>query len=224
MIPLSLFKIWRLAIGCRHLGFISHIALESTGGMKIRNRFVQVLRSIILIGALFLWGCESNRETQNNSSINPDGVFAQLLRIDAQDKSEGFESLMAQLVQVADSVGLENPYYWICYREAPDHYWLLTISDSLDNFVHPGSIEGFAASIGRFATLAEQDRISSMSVAMEALFKSRDSSLIQELRMLPGRSSFCPKVLPLMACMTTMNFQLNLAMIKWRYSGEFKIE
>lgn len=142
--------------------------------MKSKNRIVHISMSAAFLVIILICGCKTNSEHWNNSEINPEGVFAQLLRIDAQNQSEQFETLITQLVRVADSVGLENPYYWICYRETPNHYWLLTISDSLDNFAHPGTIEGFASAISQFANPFERDEISSLSEALKELPVTRN--------------------------------------------------
>lgn len=141
--------------------------------MKIKTQFLQFIICATFTVVIILHGCISNPNKNIDSAFDPEGVFAQLIRIDAQNKSEEFKTLMAQLIYVADSIELANPYYWICYQESPNHFWLLSISDSLDNFVHPGSIEGFASSIGQFANPSVQDRISTLSESLKELPMSR---------------------------------------------------
>ncbi len=142
--------------------------------MKIKNQVALISIYTTLIVVLLSSGCSHSTRHDGTSTINPKGVFAQLLRIDARDKSEKFELLMAQLVQVAASNGLDNPYHWICYYEAPDHYWLLSISDSLENFAHPGSIEGFASAIAAFGTSMDRNEIFSLSEDLKELPVTRN--------------------------------------------------
>lgn len=142
--------------------------------MSLKDQVIQVSLGTFLVVALSICGSRTKSHQNNSQTINPEGVFAQLLRIDAQNQSENFENLMAQLVRVADSADLAEPYFWICYREIPNYYWLLTISDSLDNFAHPGNIEGFASVISQFAKPAQRDEISSLSEALKELPVTRN--------------------------------------------------
>ena len=137
--------------------------------MKIKNQLVQVLLCTTITIVILLSGCTPNSKQNTQSVISPDGVFAQLVRIDAGNNSENFKTLMTHLVQVADSVDLANPYHWICYQEAPNFFWLLTISDSIDNFVHPGSIEGFASSISQYAKPSEREKINALGESLKEL-------------------------------------------------------
>ena len=114
-------------------------------------------------------GCSPNQNETEETDINPQGVFAQLLRIDAQEKSDQFEELLAELTTIADSSSLPHPYYWICYRETPDHYWILTISDSVNNFKYPGTVVGFASTIAEFATPEKRSEILTKSERLKDL-------------------------------------------------------
>ena len=127
--------------------------------MRIHSQVIRVLAGVAYVVVLFMCGCKPNPKLNSNAAINPTGVFAQLLRIDTQNKSDQFEKLMAELSKVADSANLPNPYHWICYRETSDYYWLLTISDSVDNFKYSGNIYDFAATLSDFAPPEKREEI-----------------------------------------------------------------
>ena len=119
--------------------------------------------------SLLVCGCLPKQTEKKQVDINPEGVFAQHLRIDVQDKPEQVKNLMSQLKQIADSAQLQNRYYWICYQEAPDHYWILAMSDSLNNFAYPASVKGFASVIGEHSPPSKRDSIMALAESLKDL-------------------------------------------------------
>ncbi|MGX1927927.1 hypothetical protein [Flagellimonas sp. 2504JD4-2] len=137
--------------------------------IKFFRKITQILIPSFLMVTLLVYGCLPKQAEKKNVIINPEGVFAQHLRIEVQDKSEEFKDLMFQLKQIGDSAQLQSRYHWICYQEAPNHYWILAMSDSLNKFAYPASIKGFASVIGEYARSSKRDSIMALAESLKDL-------------------------------------------------------
>lgn len=134
----------------------------------MKNLIDQIVPAFIPL--IILCGCNQSQKEDKNSEIKPEGVFVQILRIDTQDKSESFDSLMLQLVEVADSANLKNPHYWLCYREAPNFYWLLTgMNYSIDDFIYPDTFEGFVSTLMEYAVPTKRKEIMALAEPLKNL-------------------------------------------------------
>lgn len=134
-------------------------------------RFVIVAISVTLM--TLVAGCQSLRpgsgmHSGTVSTIDADGIFVRHLRLRlAPSHTQAFESTMRRCVQAAKAEGLPESYEWLCYRESPGRYWLLSFSETIDGFATPESLRAFALFLGRVEGKAALDEISELMVGLE---------------------------------------------------------
>ena len=117
--------------------------------------------ALFLIGLLVpLTSCQT---TANATQYEADGVYVRHLRLRfAPAHTKAFEALMENCVAVATERELDETHAWMCYRESPGRYWIITFSKEREGFALPASLPGFVgfmqsqASAEVAAELAEQ--------------------------------------------------------------------
>ncbi len=67
---------------------------------------------------------------------------------------------MKRMVQAAESAGLPDSHDWLCYREPPNYYWILSFSDGPTDFACPPTLAGLAQAISKTESIAVRDEIS----------------------------------------------------------------
>lgn len=81
-------------------------------------------------------------------SFKANGIFVRSLRLRLVPyHTQAFEALMRRCVAAAASAALPESHEWLCYRESPGRYWIITFSETRDGFACPPSFAGFVASI-----------------------------------------------------------------------------
>ncbi|MAG55238.1 MAG: hypothetical protein CMJ83_03005 [Planctomycetes bacterium] len=78
------------------------------------------------------------------------GVFVRHLRVRVDPAHvKDFESLLKLCVATAKAGprGTDRSD-WLCYREPPGRYWLLSFSDTIDGFARPGRLPRFVQQLG----------------------------------------------------------------------------
>ncbi len=98
-------------------------------------------------------GCASSQlktELVSTTAIaEADGVFVRNTRLSvAPSDVDKFGDLMRRCVDAAQNAELPEQYEWLCYREAPSHYWIIVFSDTVDGFATPDDFTSFARRIG----------------------------------------------------------------------------
>lgn len=77
-----------------------------------------------------------------------DGIFVRNSRLSvAPFDVDKFGGLMRRCVDAAQNAELPEQYEWLCYREAPSHYWIIVFSDTVDGFATPDDFTSFARRI-----------------------------------------------------------------------------
>ena len=126
----------------------------------------------IMLIALFS-GCQSYRagsgmHSRAETTIDADGIFVRHLRLRlAPSHTQAFETIIRRCVQAAKAEGLPESYEWLCYRESPGRYWLLSFSKTIDGFATPESLRAFALFLGRVEGKVALDEISELMVGLE---------------------------------------------------------
>jgi len=73
-------------------------------------------------------------------SFEASGVHVRHVRLRvAPAQTQDFEALVERCVESAATAGLPDEYDWLCYRESPGRYWLITFSGERDGFAIPTS-------------------------------------------------------------------------------------
>lgn len=145
--------------------------------MKTHNHYSMGLHIMAIAIAIALTalgiGCQSHRSGRGmhspaTSVIEADGIFVRNLRLRlAPSHTQAFEELMRRCVQAAQAAGLPEEYEWLCYREPPGRYWLISFSETIDGFATPESLRAFALHLGREEGEAALDEISELLVGLD---------------------------------------------------------
>ena len=94
---------------------------------------------IIALGLLSA-ACVSIGPHAESEAFDADGVHVRHVRLRvAPAQTKDFEALVGRCVKAAQAAGLSDEYDWLCYRESPGRYWLVTFGDEQDGFVIPDS-------------------------------------------------------------------------------------
>lgn len=136
--------------------------------------------SILTIATALLFahlGCASNRSRYDPDSpadfIDAKGIFVRntRLRVPPSD-ADKFEALMLRCVKAAQNTELPEQFRWLCYREAPRHYWIIVFSDTMNGFATPDAFASFARRIaneeGGDAIQDINERLADFSLETEA--------------------------------------------------------
>lgn len=106
-------------------------------------------RIAILAVLTLLLACSAT--TAVSDTFKADGVYVRHVRLRvAPAQTKAFEGLMERCVEAAQSAELSDDHDWLCYRESPGRYWIVTFSGERDGFTVPGSktpLRTFALSI-----------------------------------------------------------------------------
>jgi len=134
----------------------------------------------VLLPLILTAGCATTSDA--DFVADAEGLFVRLLRIrTAPSHTTRFEALMERCVTAAARGDLEFPGAWLCYREPPGRYWVVTFAETRDGFGLPPSLSGFLAGLGALATPDERREMSSLldgldhTTEWEVLMRQRKS-------------------------------------------------
>lgn len=117
---------------------------------RIPPSIVLALGAVLALGVMPA-GCASLRAPHPAASLDADGVFVRHVRLRlAPADTKGFEAVMKRCVEIASAANLPDDHEWLCYRESPGRYWILTFSDSATGFATPRGLPGFVEHIAAF--------------------------------------------------------------------------
>ena len=109
--------------------------------------------------------CATSPPIARTETYAATGVFVRHLRLRiAPAQTRDFEALMERCVAAAAAARLPEGDDWLCYRESPGRYWIVTFADERDAPAvtrRPAPLRAFVrriAGAGRAAGLAEAER------------------------------------------------------------------
>ena len=104
---------------------------------------IRLLLSTVLILST---ACSSLQPIAQTESFPAAGVFVRHVRLRvAPAQTKDFEALMERCVAAAQAAELGAEWEWLCYRESPGRYWLITFSGTADGFMVPASTQPLSA-------------------------------------------------------------------------------
>ena len=93
-------------------------------------------------------------------SIEADGPFIRHLRVRlAPSHTQGLEAVLKACVASAESAALDRAHDWLCYREAPGRYWLISFAERADAFATPATLAAFVEHVGGTEARAALDEL-----------------------------------------------------------------
>jgi len=110
----------------------------------------------------------SCQTTANAAQYEGDGAFVQHLRLRfAPADTKPFEALMENCVAVASEAELGDAFTWLCYRESPGRYWIISFGEARDAFPVPGQLDEFVDMIKERATPDGAGELTDQLAALE---------------------------------------------------------
>ena len=74
------------------------------------------------------------------AGIEAEGPFVRHVRLRvAPAETKTFEAILGDAAELAERAGLGPAYDWLCYRESPGRYWVVTMADERADFPVPAS-------------------------------------------------------------------------------------
>jgi len=96
--------------------------------------------ALFFVLAPLLTACALVEPRAATEAFEADGVHVRHVRLRvAPAHTKDFEALVERCVEAARTVELPDEYDWLCYRESPSRYWLITFSGERDGFAIPAS-------------------------------------------------------------------------------------
>jgi len=87
---------------------------------------------------------------------------------------------MERLVAAASAGGLTRRERWLCYREPPGRYWILSYGESPGGFLVPGTLRGLVEHVGRAAGPQVHAELAAMLAGLE--YETEWEILLQQKR------------------------------------------
>lgn len=127
------------------------------------------LCNVLLVLSL---GCQGSQDrlATRSQSFPAEGIFVRHLRLRLDPAhTQDFEALIARCRQVAEDAKLSAQHEWLCYRESPGRYWLLTYGESADSFAVPRGRDPLLSFAQHTATAAGKDSAAKIDALLEGL-------------------------------------------------------
>jgi hypothetical protein len=123
---------------------------------------VKSLAVVLLLGVVTA-GCATSSRSAHAPAFDADGHFvrASCVRL-VPYHTQAFEAIMKRCVAAAQAAALPESHGWLCYRESPGRYWIITFSETVDGFAHPPSFAGFVSSIAEAESEAARREVAAM--------------------------------------------------------------
>lgn len=127
-----------------------------------------VAATVIL--TFLLGGCAatSMSHTAQVAAVEADGIFVHAMRLRvAPSHTQACETLLKRCVSIAQRAELPESHEWLCYRESPGRYWIITFSETIDGFAYPSTFEGLITSIASRGDAVPRGEVRSMLDSLE---------------------------------------------------------
>lgn len=134
---------------------------------------------LLVLLALYSAACAQVGPHAETQSYAADGIHLRHLRVRVTPaQTQDFEALIERCVLAAQTVQLSDEHGWLCYRESPGRYWLVSFSETRDGFAIPSSDSPLRSFTRHIASLEGPEALAEIDERIGALEYEIEWSLL----------------------------------------------